>query len=171
MKIFKVFGAILFLLLTASPSFAQELQLPQNVELKTPEDYKNTESDVLQSINWLENTSLNEHPEKRKAANAFVMQWISGTPSFSVGLMGFQMKLVEKNPQLLMSFMGGWTRFVLENPSEKDNTIAANVAGIESLIKVYKANLDQGLKKDRKVEKLASLDHDELENWVRTELK
>ena len=120
--------------------FSQEFTIPKNVTLKSDSDYKKYENDVLQGINWLENTPINQQVAKRKKVSAFLLQWMTGTPSFSIKMQSFQMELTEKNPDLLISFLGGWAKYALENPADKDNELAANIAGFESLIKVYTSN-------------------------------
>ncbi|HHC79245.1 MAG TPA: hypothetical protein ENK46_05135 [Flavobacteriia bacterium] len=170
MKIQKFTLAILFLLFISQTLFSQEFTIPKNVTLKSDSDYKKYENDVLQGINWLENTPINQQVAKRKKVSAFLLQWMTGTPSFSIKMQSFQMELTEKNPDLLISFLGGWAKYALENPADKDNELAANIAGFESLIKVYTSNKENGIKKDKKVEKLAKLDKTGLEKWVRKKL-
>ena len=77
----------LFLLqFLASNLNAQEIVIPNDLKLKTPEDYKATESLILESIEWLQNTPLNENPNKRLELNAFFVQWISGSPTVTIEL-------------------------------------------------------------------------------------
>lgn len=95
---------------------------------------------------------------------------MSGAPDFSIVVLPFQMDLTESNPDLLMSFLGGWTRFAIENPSHKDNELMANKAGIQSLLKVYAMNKGNGIKKDRKVEKLLKMEDAGLEKWIASNL-
>lgn len=162
---------IAILLLFGQMAFAQDFEVPENVHLEKEADYLKYEADVLNGINWLENTGINEQLNKRKNTNAFLMKWILGTPTITIGLQVFQTELTKKNSDLLLSFLGGWTKFAIENPSEKDDVIKANIAGFQSLIKVYSANKGNGIKKDKKIEKLIKLDLSELEKWVRKEVE
>ena len=162
---------ITILLIFSQITFAQDFEIPKNLQLEKEADYIKYEADVLNGINWLENTSVEQELAKRKNTNAFLMKWIIGTPTISIGLQEFQTKLTEKNPDLLISFLGGWTKFAIENPSEKDDVIKANIAGFQSIIKVYIANKGNGMRKDKKIEKLIKLNPTELEKWVRKELE
>ena len=165
------FISITVLLLTTQMIFAQDFEIPKNIKLKQESDYMKYEDDVLNGINWLENTSIQEQITKRENTSAFVLKWIMGTPTISIGLQAFQIDLTKKNPELLTSFLGGWTKFAIENPSEKEDAIKANIEGFKSLIKVYSANLGKGMKKDNKIEKLIKLSPEELKEWVRKEVE
>ncbi len=151
-------------------STAQEYEVPKDVKLDKAEDYVKYKPAVLKAIYWLENTPVQQEEAKRQATSSFLMKYMSGAPDFSIMIMPFQMDLVEKNPDLLMSFLGGWTRFALENPSLKDNAVMANKAGIQSLLKVYDMNKSKGMKKDNKVEKLVKMNDAALEKWITSKL-
>lgn len=163
--------SIVIVLLTSQIIVAQDFQIPKNVQLEKESDYKKYEDAVLNGIMWLEKTNIEEQATKRVHTNAFVLQWIMGTPTFSIELSSFQIDLTEKNPELLTTFLGGWTKFAIENPTEKDDTIKANMEGFKSLMQVYMANRDSGMKKDKKIEKLIKLTPEALEKWVRKEVE
>ncbi|PCJ96097.1 MAG: hypothetical protein COA50_07910 [Flavobacteriaceae bacterium] len=159
------------LVFVCQTAFAQDFEIPKNIQLEKESDYAQYEVDVLNGINWLENTPLNEQTTKRENANAFVLAWIIGTPSVTIELHTFQVDLTKKNSVLMTTFLGGWAKFALENPSEKNNNIKGNIAGFQSLMKVYAANKGKGIKKDNKVEKLLKRSPVELEAWVRKEVE
>jgi len=165
------FISITILLLTTQLIFAQDFEIPKNIQLEKESDYAKYETDVVNGINWLENTSIEEQTTKRKNTNAFVLKWIMGTPTISIGLQAFQIDLTKKNPELLTSFLGGWAKFAIENPSEKEDAIKANIEGFKSLMKVYSANKGKGMKKDKNIEKLIKLNPEELKEWVRKEVE
>ena len=160
------FKILILLLSFCSISLAQEFEVPQQVKLEKAEDYAQYNAKVIEAINWLENTPVQEDKTKRKSTSAFLMQYMTGTPDFTIEVLPFQLELTENNPDLLMSFLGGWSRFALENPSEKDNPVMANKAGIKSILKVYEKNKGNGIKKDRKVEKLLKMEDAALEKWI-----
>jgi len=162
-----LFLTILFIQL----GFSQEFNVPNNVKLDSAEDFKKYEADILNCINWLENTPVNQNSNKRQNASAFLMMWATGTPTLTIEMQSYQLDLTKKNPGLLMDFMGGWIKYVIENPTEKNNTQAGNIAGINSLIKVYSANKDNGMKKDKRIEKLMKLDESDLQKWVVEKMK
>lgn len=129
---------ILILLLFVSTSlFAQEVEIPSNVKLESTEDYKNTEGLVLNSTDWLLKTPISEKTEKRKEINAFLMKWMTGSPSVSIELVSGIVPL--DCPDCLLSFMSGWTKYSLEN-NYSNNKIDGALAGAENAIAFYVNN-------------------------------
>jgi len=103
--------------------------------------------------------------------NAFLLMWMTGTPSITIAVHDFQTEMTTKNPSLLITFLGGWSKFAIENPSDKDNELMGNIAGFQSIINVYNLNKGDGMTKDRKIEKLVKMDAKELEEWIGKKLK
>jgi len=76
------------------------------------------------------------------AARQWGFKWIADTDQVSVVLCSETMKLIpeKKNKykaELLMQFTFGMAVFKLENPDKKDDEIAAQVAGMESMLRTY----------------------------------
>lgn len=158
---------IAFLSLLTFQSIAQNYTVPKGYTLEEKEDYVDYEEEVLEGITWLENTPVNQNEQKRQEASKFLLQWMMGAPNVSIGIDETVTGLSNKNPNLLLSFMGGWTKFALENPEEKDNAARGYLAGIQSVIKVYQLNVGKGMKKDKKVEELIKLQKKgELKAWA-----
>jgi hypothetical protein len=132
----------------------QSFQVPQNYSLVKKADY---EKDVIIRVNWLETTPVNQHREMRKEANIFLLMWVTGSPNVNIAL-NQKIPGFSKNPDLMMIFLGGWTKFDLEYPNQSKDKVAGNVAGIKSVIKVYQANLGKGIRKDRDVQKMIKLE-------------
>ena len=150
--------------------FAQEFEVPAAYEMKTLEDYARYQPMMVDCINWLENTPVNEQTEKRKAANKFLLQWVTGTDYVSMEIHADMIKHSDKNAQLLLVFLGGWAKYALENPEDKNNQKMGNLAGLHSVIAFYQKNTAY-LKKDRSVKKLIKLQEKEkLEEWVEERL-
>jgi hypothetical protein len=150
--------------------FAQGYEVPKNYKFETAEDIKSFHTDVVKAIEWLENTPIDNHKDKRREANAFVLAWLTVTPSVKVNLQSYVTVLSKKNPSLLMSFLGGWARYSLENPDQIKNDLANNKKGTESILKVYSNNLSSGIKKDKKIENLIKMDSNELEEWLKSNM-
>src|SRR5689334_17228679 len=100
---------------------AQEFTVPDISDFKNEADYAKYEKDVIACANWLENNPLNQDRDKRAKANSFMIKWISGSPNVSIGIDETVTNLADKNEQLLVLFMSGWTRYALENNYSKDN--------------------------------------------------
>lgn len=165
----KVRWLLLSFLLLPFTGFSQDFQLPANIVLKKDADYARYEGDVIAAVNWLEATPLNEQVAKRKDVNAFLTQWISGTPTVTVKMYAQTMVFYDANPDLLMNYMGGWTKYSLQHRDNADD-FNANMAGLRSVINAYKSG--KGIKKDARTEKLVKLDKEgKLEAWAQANFK
>src|SRR5579863_3179643 len=134
----------------------------------TKEEFTASEPKVINTINYLETTPIDKQGEAWRAQASVLMAWLTNSPEVTVDIDSKTVTFAKKNPELLMIFMGGWTRYVLQNGYSRDK-IHANVAGIKSSIKVYK--LGNGLKKDKEMDKLVKLDDSGgLEAWVAGQL-
>lgn len=159
----------IILIFFTTVSFSQEFPVPKNVKLNNINDYKKTEDAALMCINWLENTRIKNQGKKRKEVMGFVQKWIIGTPYLNINLQPYQVELTLKNPDLLINFMGGWVKYTLKHPKDTECSVNANLAGIESVLNVYKANKGKGIKKDKKIEILLTMNNLELKKWVKSE--
>jgi hypothetical protein len=165
----KKFPFLIFIvtLFSIGRAFSQTYEVPQNYSLKTKEDYAKYETDVIKTIDWLQQTAFNEQPEKRKAANTFLMAWATGSPSVSVEIGNGLMKLAAKNQELIVTFMGGYIRYALSNKDSFDK-LKANTASVRAIIAKYKS--DPSLIRDSHIDHLEKLDKEgKLENWIKTD--
>ncbi len=128
----------------------QSMEIPENVQLTSKEDYKKQETLVLKGIDWIHETSLDKDKEKRKEVNAFLMRWMTGSPSVSIKLVGGIVPM--ECGECLMSFLAGWTKYSLENNYSKD-TIENALAGVNRFIGFYEKNKNL-LKKTSEVKTL-----------------
>jgi len=141
---------LICLLFVSTSLLAQDVEIPSDLKLENAEDYKETEQLVLNSTEWLWKTPISENPNKRKEINAFLMKWMSGSPTVSIELVSGIVPL--DCADCLMSFMSGWTKYSLENDYSKDKVECA-VAGAENAIEFYKKNKSE-LGKNSDMEKL-----------------
>ena len=149
-------------------AIGQNFEIPKGYDFKTAKDYSKYEAQIIEAVNWLESTPLDQETAKRKDVSAFFIKWLTGTPTVSVEVTSIVSKFSEKNPDFLILFMGGWARYKLQNSSETDK-IKLNTEGVKAVIKSYKAG---GAKKDKEVEKIAKLTSEEdLTNWVKSNVK
>jgi len=161
------------LLLTGMLAFsigvsAQTSDLLQNPLPKTKEEFTASEPSVINTVNYLESTPIDKEGDAWRIQAAMLMAWLTGSPQVTIEVDAKTMTFSRKNPELMIVFMGGWTRYVLQNTYSKDK-VQGNIAGIKSAIKVYK--MGSGLKKDKEMEKLIKLEEDGgLESWVAEKL-
>lgn len=116
---------------------AQEVEDSQIVRLETPEDYKNAEKWVLESIEWLQQNPVNSDLEKRQELNAFIIKWVSGTSAVSIDI--FADLSPADCPNCLIAFICGWIKYSLEHNYSKDKVEGA-LAGVERTIAFYEKN-------------------------------
>ncbi|MFK7748527.1 MAG: hypothetical protein AB8B65_09060 [Kordia sp.] len=140
---------VLLLFVTATMT-AQELKIPNDVTFEKAEDYTTYEPQVLESIDWLQRTPASEQSAKREKLNAFLLKWMTGSPTVSIELVAGIVPL--ECGDCLMTFMYGWTKYSLENNYAKDKIDCA-VAGAEHAIEFYKKN-KATLGKQSEMEKL-----------------
>jgi len=163
-KIIILFAAIAAFSFTAK---AQAFHVPENYTLKEKADYAKYEEDVIKGIDWLQDTPWVLEEQKRMETNAFLMKWIQGSPSVSIEINNSVAKMTEKNPQLLMTFMGGFTKYALQNKSAFDKN-KANQAGVKSVIDKYVLETDH--KSNSLLNKLTKIDKEgKLADWMATD--
>ena len=155
------------LLLSSTNTFARSEELLDGLP-STKEEFIASEKKVLATIDWFENTPINQELEKRKLQNANLVAWITNSPTVILEINADNLTFTKKNAELLIIFMGGWTRYSLQNSYSSD-AVMGSIAGIKSAIKVYKTGL---LEKDKEIQKLVEIDEKrELETWVKKKLK
>jgi len=94
---------------------------------------------------------------------------MTGSPNVSILIDMRVLPFIKSSPDLLLTFMGGWTERALET-EDYGNNLKGSVAGLEAVIEVYIMNLDV-LGKDKHVKKLIKLEENgELEDWVKKQL-
>lgn len=160
----KLFSILMFSFLTFN-LFAQEFEVPKNYVLKGKEDFSKYESEVLKGIDWLFQTPINSQSDKRKEVNMFILSWLEGSPTVSVEIKQEIVSFMKPNPDLLMIFMCGWTKYSLEN-KDYNNKIKGSQKGVEAVIEFYVKN-KENLKKDKNVEKYIKLKEEgKLEDYI-----
>jgi hypothetical protein len=157
-------------LLASSATLAQSAPspVPTDYSLKAAPDYDRYVPQVLATINWLEASPLPNDNEDRRAANTFLIQWISGSPTVSVAIDEYVTNLSQQDGALLIGFMGGWTRQALQNPGTKDRLDLA-MAGIKGMLATYKAKGGTTNKKLEELEELSA--KGKLSDWVKKHAK
>lgn len=154
----------LFAILLSPIANAQDFEPPVDAKLETKEDYASYEQHMIDASKWLESNQIGTLPGKRVNVNAFVMKWITGSPTVTLELQPVIVKLTDKNPDLIIVFMAGYARWSLENNHPKDH-LKGYEAGIKSVIKTY--TLGGDVKKNKTLQKAATADQDgKLTAWV-----
>ena len=157
------------LFLFASPLlFSQGFSVPKDYKFETKEDYPRYEQDVINGINWLLETPLTREQAKRKEVNAFLMKWITGSPSVSIELRQEIVTFMDC-ADCLMAFLGGWTKYALET-KDYSSKLKGNLAGIESVIAFYQKNREV-LGKNKAIQKYIKLQKkNKLEDHIQSKI-
>jgi hypothetical protein len=143
-------------------------EVPQNITLKTKDDYPKYEAAMIEAAKWLEATDLDKETDKRQQVNTFVIQWLSGSPNVSVAISEQLGKIYGNNPQLLAIYLASYARYYLENKGTA-NPSAATKAALVSMMKVYQKGL--GITKSKEMEKLIKLTAEgKLEEYIEKKL-
>lgn len=127
-----------------------EFNVPENYAFVSAEDYPPYETDIINASKWLDETPLENETEKRKEVEKFVLTWVMGTKSVTMSLYKKMFDYTEKN-NLLVTFMAGYSRYVLEHKDSPDE-IKALSAALTSIMNVYEISTKK--KKEPLIEKL-----------------
>lgn len=134
----KTIRLTLFLTIFSCGLYAQDFVVPKNYTLEKANDFDKYEADVVNCVNWLISTPVNEQTERRKEANAFLFKWISGSSKVHIEIKQEIVTFMDSG-ELLMIFMGAWTKYSLET-KDFDNKINGTIHGVESVIDFYNKN-------------------------------
>lgn len=160
--------AALCCLLLSMPAAAQDMEVPSKLPT-TKEEFVKSEAEFIKATQWLENTPVGTTTDKRKQMNGWVLAWITNSPTVTITVLAPLLKPFEKNPDLMIVFMGGYARYCLQNNYSKDE-LKCNTAGMKSAINCF--NLGGDLKKDKNLSKVVDEDKDgKLEEWVKDAMK
>ncbi|HKK75419.1 MAG TPA: hypothetical protein VJ953_10125 [Saprospiraceae bacterium] len=152
------------LILAASVLKAQDWPIPKPEVLGSKGDYAKYESVFLKSVDWLIEHDIDA--EGRAPVNAFALAWISGTDAFSIPVEPYLIDLSQRNPDLLLVFLGSWGEFVLKNPEQKHQIYACNWYALQNLLDFYENS--SAKKTDKAIEKLLRRRRkDQLQNWLK----
>ncbi len=137
-------------------------------ELKNKEDYALYEEDIVKMTNWLVQTPLSEETELRRQINAFIVEWVSGSPNVSVELSEKTVPYL-KCRECLALFMGSWSKYCIEN-NDYENSTEACYSATKDVITFYTKN-KKALGKNKEIEKLIALeDKGELKTYLKDNL-
>ena len=139
---------ILFMNLLCS-THAQDCRcpdIPDEHAWVTAAQYKRDLENVKKILQWLLCSTLESEVSKRSEANAFVLEWISGSPWVRVELMTSDLPFANDFPDLLFTFIHGYTLKALETRQKLTHDIYCE-AGYRAVAHLthtdaYKKNAD-----------------------------
>jgi hypothetical protein len=164
----KRFVFIILLLFATPAAIAQKFAVPLNYQFENEDDYQKYQPDVLKAIDWFQETPWNEKRIQRNEVGQFLMDWIEGCPYVVVETSDDINDLGNNNYDLLIAYLGGYTKYLLEH-SELSFKNEARMAGMKALFAKYEK--DKVFTRDKKVEELMQLDQQGgLQHWLSEEL-
>jgi len=139
----------------------------ENIQLETKEDFSKYETKVIEDINWIINTPLNQDNQIRKEKNAFLIKWMIGSPNVSIEITENVVTYMDCKDCLLI-FMSGWTKYALTTTNY--NKLDANLAGTDSVINFYSKNKEL-IGKNKNIEKFIRLkEKGKLKNYLKSKI-
>lgn len=154
---------IVLFLFIAPVAIAQSFEVPKDYQLKDEQDYIKYQPDVLKAIDWFQKTLWDEKRMERADVSTFLTAWIEGCPYVVVETSDDINELGDNDNDLLMAYLGGYTKYLLLNP-ELSFKNDARMAGIKALFAKYEK--DKAFKSDKKVENLMTLSPEALQSWL-----
>lgn len=149
----------------AQTNTTPKYNVPEKYSFLLPEDYNTYQPQIKETIDWYLWRSMGADNDKRENAVAFFMKWLVGSPTVTVDIDTKIVNFAETNPQLLIPFCMGWTKYSIENDSP--DRIKACAAGIKASVAYYNKNR-AFMKKDANIEKYEKMknNNDKLENYI-----
>jgi|688.fasta_scaffold04126_14 hypothetical protein len=117
---------------TTIGQYAKCPKIPESYSWSTAEDYKKDLDLVKKTIKWLCITPFGIEVQQRSIANAFVMEWLAGSPQIRIEIETENLTFYEKFPDLMFSFIHGVAWMMLEKPTALEELIIYG-AGYETV--------------------------------------
>lgn len=119
---------------------SQDFKVPEDVELKQEADFKAQEQNVRDCFHWMMDHAPDAQADKRKDADAFMMQWLSECPYLTISINADVVTFADA-PELLMVFMGSWAEFSIRT-GKYDDEFAGSLAGLDAVMDYYQRYKD-----------------------------
>ena len=143
---------IIILISAAGKLFAQNLPPFDQYKFVNNADYKSADTAVLQTVNFLLSTPIDQNIPARLKAGQFVMRWMEGTPDYTFSLEQNAIKYLSGNVDLMLLYMTSMAKYALENKSNDVKVTTIN--GVKILL-TYVDNPVNNVKKDKNLKKLS----------------
>jgi len=140
------------------------------LKLETEEDYIAAEKQVINGFAWFVNNPPNKNKDTKDAIVAFLIKWVTGSPTVSIELSEKVAPYLEACPDCLIAYMGGVSIYQIKT-RDLENRIKAALSGTEVVIMFYEAHKST-LGKNKDIEKLMRLQKQgKLEAYIKDNLK
>jgi len=134
-------------------SFGQNFSELNKQKLKTPQDFKQAESSVLNAANYLFKMPYSKNDVNRLYAIQYILKWMEGTPDYTFNIDSKAMTLTKGSDKLLSMYFAAMTKAVLDSKGTK-LTKAEVYNKSEGYLIDYCANLNNNIKPSKTLKKL-----------------
>lgn len=107
-------------------------EIPAKYGWEKAEDYFHDREHVKMVLKWLCKTPYGENIQQRSVANAYVMEWLAGTPEITINVSTSVILGLEENPDILFSLIHGMALHLMEHPNETD-PVKLHTKGLETV--------------------------------------
>lgn len=133
--------------------FSQDYSSLDKDNLKTPEDFKNAESTVLECSNYLLSNPVDKEVQNRLNAFQYLFQWMEGTPDYTFSIGEEAIDLTKGNPEMLTLYFASLSKTVLDAEDINLTNEQIQVQATEHLIN-YCTNPQNNLKPTKGMKKI-----------------
>ena len=174
----KVLTSAVMAMLACAGARAQELLIPHDYTETSPQELHLYEQNVLDCVEWLVNTPVDEQSADRQNVRKFVLEWIQATPNVAVYLDPQLMEFTQDSKytdEMLTVYAGGYLSGLLRDKdthgdltlsgeaTTKGETKADRIKGVTSAIETslefYDKNKDK-LGRNNTLEKYKEMLHE-----------
>jgi hypothetical protein len=146
----------LFILLSAFTAFSQSMPDIDSVKLTTKQDYHAAEPLALQVSTFILSTPSDAKSVPRLNGTKFLLDWMSGTPDYTLDLDKNVVKYFEKDLDLMGVYLASLTSSAIQNKLIADPKILTSIA-VKKFI-AYINNSSNNVNITNKLKKLIEAD-------------
>jgi len=139
--------------ITVNFTFCQNYTKLADYTFKSIEDYKSSEKQVLECVNYLFNTPFEKNSLNRLSIIQYLLKWMEGTPDYVFSIDKRATKLTKGNSDLLGMYFAAITKTVLDNTENKltDDEIYLNA---QELMIAYCSDSSNNMKPSKTMKKI-----------------
>ncbi len=133
---------ILFLLLLwfgLSELKAQGEIFPDHIPLDSRKSYVQYEPYLIPSIDWLQNTPLNQDPQTRKRLDNFIMLWLQKNTEITVTLPDYLIEFQNIHTEFYFLYAGAWMKKALLEPGLPRSEYF--ITGVQAMVDYYERGM------------------------------
>ena len=152
----KRFFLTLLVLLFSFAAFSQSMPAIDSIKLSSPTDYRAAEPVAVRVCNYILSTPSDQKSLPRLNGTKFLLDWMGGTPDYTLDLDKKVIKYFEKDLDLMGVYSAALTSAAIENKTVKDSKMLTYLA-VKKFIG-YISNSSNNVNLNGKLKKLIEAD-------------